>query len=59
MEIAFTLTGEYAGMMTSLYSIIGRAEHGPRFRDPSELCRSLIEALLDDDARDNDGAVPN
>ena len=53
MRITFTLTDEYAQWLTALHGLTQQAPYGPRFARPDDLCRSLIEAIADDDARDN------
>lgn len=58
MKIAFTLTGEHARMMATILAFLRHAK-GPRFDDPSALCRSWVEAILDADARDDRNHVQN
>lgn len=55
MDIAFTLKGKHAEWLLDLYALTQETAAGPRFAGPSDLARSLIEAVLDDDARDHTG----
>lgn len=59
MEIAFKLTGRHAEWLIDLYALTQESATGPRFTGPSDLVRSLIEALLDDDARENAAGYAN